>query len=345
MENKMLTVFIVDDEKLIRDGMKKLLKWEENGFRICGEAANGRDALQEILCCAPDIVLTDLRMPIMDGILLTAEIRKQLPSTEVIIITGYDEFEYAKEAVHNGVFDYLLKPVSRSELLDTVCRLKEKILSRSVGYPFEEEEQILSAIRENDSDVGANAIKRMFDRFRAKMAGQTEVYKICNKIMAEMESAYKAVQGPKALSIRPHLPASATIEELEKAMREYYAKIFHFSSVDSSDLLVAKLKQYLELHFQENISLKMLEDEFYFNASYISRIFKLKTGENYSDYLLRIRICRAKELLSTDTFSVRQISEMVGFSSSKYFSKVFKDMEGVQPITYRNEVRRNGQKT
>jgi two-component system response regulator YesN len=281
----------------------------------------------------------------MDGIQLTAEIRRQMPSTEIIIITGYDEFEYAKEAVRNGVFDYLLKPVSRAELLDTVCRLKEKILSRSVGYPFEEEEQILAAIRDNDSDVGANALNRMFDRFHTKMARQTEAYKICNKIMAEMESVYKAVQGPRALSIRPNLPSGATLDEMEAAMREYYAQIFHFGSVDSSDLLVAKLKQYLELHYQENISLKMLEDEFYFNASYISRIFKLKTGENYSDYLLRIRICRAKELLSIENYSVRQISEMVGFSSSKYFSKVFKDMEGIQPITYRNEVRYNGQKS
>ena len=93
MENRSLTVFIVDDEKLIRDGMKKLLKWEENGFQICGEAANGRDALREILFCMPDIVLTDLRMPAMDGLALTAALREQAPTVEVVIITGYDEFD------------------------------------------------------------------------------------------------------------------------------------------------------------------------------------------------------------------------------------------------------------
>ena len=95
MENRMLTVFIVDDEKLIRDGMKKLFKWEENGFRICGEASNGRDALQAIRASTPDVVLTDLRMPAMDGLALTAALREQIPSVEVVIITGYDEFEYA----------------------------------------------------------------------------------------------------------------------------------------------------------------------------------------------------------------------------------------------------------
>jgi len=345
MENRILTVFIVDDEKLIRDGMKKLLKWEENGFVICGEAVNGRDALSAILSSTPDIVLTDLRMPAMDGLTLTAALREQVPSVEVVIITGYDEFEYAKEAVRNGVFDYLLKPVSHRELLETMQRLKQKILSRSIAYPFEEEDSILQSIREHNGEMGEHALAVMFDRFKTAMARQDEVYKICNKILSEIDITYRAVRGPKALAVKPEPASDASVEEMEYAMREYLSKIFCFGSADSSDLLVEKMKQYLDSHYQENVSLKMLEDEFYFNASYISRIFKIKTGENYSDYLLRLRICRAKELLITSNYSIRQISEMVGFGSSKYFSKVFKDMEGIQPITYRNEVRNNGQKS
>ena len=144
MNNHTLRVFLVDDEKLIREGMKKLLKWEAYGMEICGEAGNGRDALQAILELLPDIVLTDLRMPAMDGLTLASKLSVQAPSVEVVIITGYDEFEYAKEAVRSGVFDYLLKPVSQQELLDTMLRLKQKILNRHVGYPFEEEEQLVA---------------------------------------------------------------------------------------------------------------------------------------------------------------------------------------------------------
>ena len=343
MDNKLLSVFLVDDEKLIRDGMKKLLKWEENGFRICGEAANGRDALQAIRKNVPDIVLTDLRMPAMDGLTLAATLSQQVPSVAVVIITGYDEFEYAKEAVRSGVFDYLLKPVSQHELLDTMLRLKQKIQNRRVGYPFEEEEQLLHAIRENDGEQALQALDTMFERFRSAMARQEEVYKICQKILTELDITYRSVRGPKAVAVKPDPAASASVQELEAIMGEYVSKIFRFGGVDSSDLLVEKLKRYLENHYQENISLKMLEDEFFFNASYISRIFKIKTGENYSDYLLKLRIHQAKHLLTTSSYSIRQISEMVGFGSSKYFSKVFKDMEGIQPITYRNEVQKNGE--
>lgn len=344
MDKDMLSVFLVDDEKLIRDGMKKLLKWEENGFQVIGEAANGRDALQAVLTLMPDIVLTDLRMPAMDGLSLAAALAEQAPSVEVVIITGYDEFEYAKSAVRSGVFDYLLKPVSQQELLDTMLRLRSKITSRRVGYPFEEEEQMLQAIRENDGQMGIQALGNMFSKFREAMARQPEVYKICQKILTELDITYRATRGPKAVAVKPEPAEFTSILQLERDMEEYLSKIFRFSSVDSSDLLVEKLKRYLDTHYQQNISLKMLEDEFYFNASYISRIFKLKTGENYSDYLLKLRIHRAKELLSTSSYSIRQISEMVGFASSKYFSKVFKDMEGVQPITFRNEVLGYGKK-
>ncbi len=343
MEKHKLSVFLVDDEKLIRDGMKKLLKWEEYGFYICGEAANGREALQKMGDNMPDIVLADLRMPAMDGLTLAASLAQRAPSVSVVIITGYDEFEYAKEAVRSGVFDYILKPVSRQELLGTMLRLKEKILNRHVGYPFEEEELLLRAIRENEGETALNALVAMFSRFRSAMARQTEVYKICQKILTELDSTYRAVRGPKAVAVRPDPLEEATVEELERMMQEYVSKIFQFGGVDSSDLLVEKLKRYLETHYQENISLKMLEDEFFFNASYISRIFKSKTGENYSDYLLRLRIEKAKHWLRESNYSVRQISEMVGFSSSKYFSKVFKDMEGIQPIAYRSEVKHEKQ--
>ncbi len=335
MDNRLLSVLIVDDEKLIRDGMKKLLNWQEHGFQIIGEAGNGKEALRVIEHSVPDIVLTDLRMPAMDGLALAASLAQQKPAVQVVIITGYDEFEYAKQAVRSGVFDYLLKPVSRQELLSTMLRLKEKLSRSHVGYPFDEEEQLLHAVREHDVEQAFRALDTMFGAFRTANARQEEVCKICRKLLTELESTYRFVRGPKAVAVCPELAEDAPVGALEQALREYVSKIFRIGGVDSSDLLVEKLKRYLESHYQQNISLKMLEDEFYFNASYISRTFKSKTGENYSDYLLRLRIEHAKRLLRTSSYSIRQISEMTGFSSPKYFSKVFKDMEGIQPGTYR----------
>ena len=126
MPHTPLTVFLVDDETLIRSGMKKLLSWDALGFSIVGEAENGKQALPLIEKLTPDLVITDLKMPLCDGITLTGEIKKLLPRTEVIVLTGYDEFDYARQAIRMGVFDFLLKPISPDELQATLLRLQQK---------------------------------------------------------------------------------------------------------------------------------------------------------------------------------------------------------------------------
>lgn len=337
MSERLLRVFLVDDEKIIREGMKKLLNWQEDGFEICGEAANGKEALDRIRQTRPDIVITDLRMPGMDGLELVKILAERMRNIKVIVLTGYDEFEYAKEAVRSGVFDYLLKPVSPEELRQSLLRLKKKILDRAIQYPFEEEAILTRAVRENNALLGLDTLQTLLDQYTVMGVQPEVVHKICRKLLVEIDIVYRETFGPKVVAIRPELPAKAEIRQMGDIMRDYLCKIFDFGEARSSTRLVEKIKNYLEKNYQENITLKMLEDEFFFNASYISRVFKAKTGENYSDYLLRIRIERAKELLVTTEYSVSKVSQMAGFKNPKYFSRIFKEIVGVQPITYRNE--------
>lgn len=158
MPHTPLTVFLVDDETLIRSGMKKLLPWEALGFSIVGEAENGRQALPLIEKLTPDLVITDLKMPLCDGITLTGEIKKLLPRTEVIILTGYDEFDYARQAIRMGVFDFLLKPISPDELQATLLRLQQKRSVCETPYPFEEESALLAAFEDADTDAAIMAL-------------------------------------------------------------------------------------------------------------------------------------------------------------------------------------------
>ena len=158
MPHTPLTVFLVDDETLIRSGMKKLLPWDALGFSIVGEAENGKQALPLIEKLTPDLVITDLKMPLCDGITLTGEIKKLLPRTEVIILTGYDEFDYARQAIRMGVFDFLLKPISPDELQATLLRLQQKRSVRETPYPFEEESALLAAFENADTDAAVAAL-------------------------------------------------------------------------------------------------------------------------------------------------------------------------------------------
>lgn len=123
----MIKIFLVEDEMIIRRGIKNSIEWEKEGYQFVGEASDGELAFPMILREKPDIVLTDIKMPFMDGLELSRLIRKELPETKILILSGYDEFEYAKEAIRIGITDYLLKPISSMRLLEVLDDVRRKI--------------------------------------------------------------------------------------------------------------------------------------------------------------------------------------------------------------------------
>lgn len=126
--NELCKIVIVDDEILIRQGIKYYLNWEEEGFQIVGEASNGKEALELIEKTNPHIVITDIVMPIMDGEELTKEIKANYPHIEVIILSSFGEYDYVRSTFQSGVVDYILKPkLDAHGLLTVLKRAKEKI--------------------------------------------------------------------------------------------------------------------------------------------------------------------------------------------------------------------------
>ena len=123
----MISVFLVEDEFVVREGMKKDVDWAGSGIRFLGEAADGELAYPLIQKLKPDIVITDIKMPFMDGLDLSRLIRKELPKTKIIILSGYGDFDYAKQAINIGVTDYLLKPISPEKLLEAVRHVADVV--------------------------------------------------------------------------------------------------------------------------------------------------------------------------------------------------------------------------
>ena len=123
----MYTVLLVDDEDDVTQVIKKKVPWEELGFSVVGLANNGVKALELVEEYQPDVVMTDIRMPYMDGMELTKRIRSEFPTTKILLFTGFDEFEYAKEAIHLEVDEYILKPLNCTELTKVFQRLYQKL--------------------------------------------------------------------------------------------------------------------------------------------------------------------------------------------------------------------------
>lgn len=147
-------IILVDDEEEVRKSIIRKINWEEAGFQVAGDAENGEDALEKIEALEPDVVLTDIRMPYMDGLTLAERIRQKYPSMKIVIFSGFDDFEYAKQAIKLNVTEYILKPVNVEELTAILKRIKINLdqeieQKRNVNLLRENYIRSLPILREN----------------------------------------------------------------------------------------------------------------------------------------------------------------------------------------------------
>ena len=125
-------VLLVDDEEEVRNAIEQRINWEELGFEVIGKAQNGVKAMEIAEKLQPDVVITDIKMPYMNGLELARNLKEENPGVRILILTGFDEFEYAKEAVHLEIEEYILKPINANELSECLKRLKN-VLDKEIG--------------------------------------------------------------------------------------------------------------------------------------------------------------------------------------------------------------------
>jgi len=287
---------IVDDEPVIRFGIRASVDWEKEQIGLAGDFANGEEAWREICRDPVDILITDIKMPVMDGLELTRRTLARYPRTKVVLVSSYSDFEFVREGLQLGVLDYLLKPTLEPEgLLAIVRKCISKIeLERS----DERNRQFVMSMRETvEADASSerpgasNAEDAESGSSRA--GGDDEV------------SGGRADGGGQAGNRR----------------------------------LMNKAVQYIQANYTHELTLRQVADSVHMSKNYFCQQFKRYVGENYIDYVIRLRIGRAKELLSRSDTGIRiyEAAEQAGFNDVKYFSKLFKRMTGLSPIEYREQ--------
>lgn len=245
----MYNLLIVDDETETREALSSYFPWSEVGFRVVGQAGNGREALQFIGGDKRvDIVLTDIRMPVMNGIELAEDLYNSKRHIRIVFLSGYRDFEYARQALDYRVMNYILKPAKYQMLLEVFVKIREELEAEHAG-------------------------------------GQQ-------------------AQGAE----RPGCDESAVIQQI---------------------------KTHVQQHYRE-VSLEQVSKKVHMNANYLSSLFKQKTGQNFSDYVIKIKMEAAASLLLDANNKTYEISERVGYSNAKNFARTFKGYYGKTPSEYRN---------
>lgn len=172
----MLKIFLAEDEVVVRETIKRMIPWEELGFELVGEAADGEMALPLLIRQQPDLLITDIKMPFMDGLTLARLAKKEIPRLKVVILSGYDDFNYAKQAIGIGVEDYLLKPITKNALIERLSEIRSRYEHEKTQKEYYEKfQREMQAYEKNSSR----------DFFEALVGGSMdmmEVYKRAEKL-------------------------------------------------------------------------------------------------------------------------------------------------------------------
>lgn len=509
----MLKVVLADDEKYVLVVIKSILNELDLPIKVVGEAYDGDEAYELCMKLQPDILITDICMPRENGLDLIKKVRITLPSIQIIILSGYNDFSYAKQAIHYGVSEYLLKPVEEEEVYKAIDKISKVLVQKGKR---DLEEGIYNAFNEiihttkdqlkEEKDYYENYLKEMradcvgviilYDQqmackkwkeqckatleqkvggyicenkkdthelicFFSKAAIQNtmkeEVETIQNTLKEQgyegilLSYACKRFEEIKVLTIKntyinakqaleaffwyeedriftdqnkllkdelPHIKINEHVTGvyllsikllkkentlqilenyldqlerdykyckpievkqlmwrlLEKAMEvtklpgedqlrfhesrnEFFLVLSYTKAKDMIISLTIKLmdryekingndyqynfeeamKEYVHQNYNKELDLERLAAYLNFNPSYLSSLFKKKTGYNFSKYVTQIRIENAKRLLESNEFKVFEIAEQVGYLDTKYFAKMFKHVTGMTPSEYQKE--------
>lgn len=508
----MCNVLIVDDESLIVEGLKVLIPWSELGVKDIFIACNGEEALALLRENTVDIIISDITMPKMNGLQLIKEVKKVSDRTKCIILSGYDDFAYAKEAIYLGIENYILKPINEVELVETLKLTMDKLKNEELEQAFEDEE--LETIRDNiykrwitnkisvyelekrefvlniglnyksyvvalvklkENNIQLNDIKmnlfkaiddksgtviyldnnmfaiilasdyiieenqlyydlkevilkfkkhrkedlfisvgnvvsnpgnlyksferaeylqdyllqygynsvvsdykidkskqRLMDNLGIDLSEFNKVLlaqdiKAIDKYLDEVFNKIKESQGIspsyiKNISVKlilclkkvcdelgvngykineylndliDYVCSQETIEEMQNTIKQECYEFIRAVGNQEYTPVIRQVINYVNIHYYEKLSLKILSQSYNINTSYLGQVFTKEVGMSFSDYVNKVKNEKAKDLLLNSNLKINDIAKAVGFEDTSYFYRKFKSYFGVNPQAFR----------
>lgn len=350
MNKELYRVLLVDDEPWNRDILRNLGDWKELGMTVAGEAEDGEQAIQLVKQHQPHIIITDMRMPGTDGVELLQTLSGQYPQIKVIVVSGYDDFNYAKHAIRHRAADYLLKPVNPDELNGVLAKCAkelEKVESAPESweaYPpsfagdfslFQQQ----ARLRFNDLNI--QSLREWFQQLQQKLEHSEinrprQLGRVAYELQALLDELCVSnglYEGREATALPPSTALASIESTIAWIATPYYQALEQLIAQRKfkNKLNLNEVKQYMEQHCMEMITLEQLAQIFFVSKEYLSKVFKKEYEVNVTDYVVQLRMTRAKEWVMDEQIPFKHIAEMAGYEDVSYFYRVFKKHFGVSP--------------
>lgn len=346
-----MRILIVDDEIVIRKGIKKLLEELHNGITAIEEAKNGEEALLIMTSFKPDIIITDIQMPVMNGLDLCAAVRERYPDAELIILTGFAEFEYVQQALRYQVTDYLLKPVTKDNLQKVLMQIVLKDPSRWTMSLDADSIRVLKntvaalvkgVVAENKADIG-----RIMSDWRDYCTGRAFSLLDLKRVMGHFYIMFRSelmmnLKNPGPDEIYSLNNNASSADELFAAWKRYIEEQLAFvaqAHVPRNKRVVDEAVAMIEESYgNPGLNLNLLAVHCGVNPPYLSKMFREIMKKPITQFISEYRLERARDRLKNEeSEKITIISEQCGFNDYPYFSKIFKRVYGISPLEYREK--------
>ncbi|AEB30929.1 two-component response regulator [Carnobacterium sp. 17-4] len=327
---------LVDDEQDIRQSIIELVHWEKMGFEIIGEASNGEEALEVMEDNVPDILITDIKMPIMDGIELSKRVREENPAVKIVFLSGYEDFEYAVSGIKLTILEYLLKPASISDLENMLGKVREKLdeekrsandletIEKDFLKKFDVNKMsfLVSLITDNYSDVSESEFQKLLQTYQLDLTGERQV--LLN-ITIDKPSFAKSSSGSQNLELMKFSLTNTIRKIVDKYVQ---GEVFTFTSNSVAilsdtkeniemytDILVKEINKSVQKIFGFSIGIGVSEEyvrisdtKRAFQSSISALNYQTTLGENKGIYISDIETVRQNEIVFDEVNEAKLVS-------------------------------------
>lgn len=354
----MIRVLIVDDDKLARRGLIAMFPWKQYDMEIVGEAQNGRAALEFLEKQPVDLAFVDIDMPEMNGLELIERCREVHPEIHFVILTFYEDFVYAQNAIRLGVLDYISKLRIDSEDSGAILeRIRDKMRNAAGA-------ETAAAAEENrvdaDSERGVDSEKwkELTDRWENGywLYDDREFEELC-EACGKLDHVFTSMQHfaewlvrsteaslgmeNAAGELRIQLDARDGIDGIWKILGEWRGRMYRFAveegSLGKMPVCILRTICYIREHVEESLHTEEVAERVGMSRSYFSVNFKKLTGCTFHEYVRTERMRRAKELLAETELGITEVAARSGYEDVNYFNKVFQEETHCSPGHYRKE--------
>lgn len=359
----MFNVLLVDDEELALITLQHALPWREYGFTDIHSTTSSQDALELLKKKRFDACFIDIRMPNMNGLELIAAAQQYELETLFVIVSGYSDFSYAKQAIQYGVLDYCLKPIVTEDCIPVLEKLPYRIFSSRISYDpvyvsklLHDEtfcQGFLSGLTTDSPECRELTLLQVHSKELLTVLRQLDKFLPEQIFFLGKDDAmllwkdFSDINSLQAIALLIYDTIPPTVDSFQSSfMRLNIAcqtvdtsttKILKMSSTNKETAAYfSNILNYIENNYNSQLKLKELSRKFGMNYSYLSQLFKKMIGVSFAEHLTNIRLTHACKLLSETSIPIVDIAESVGFNDYHYFCSTFKRCYSMTPSQYRS---------